>query len=44
MGSLARKMKREKLKKMKGNNRIGGAWREYKKLEKQEKEKKKDGK
>ena len=39
MGSLARKLQREKLKKMKGNNCIGGAWRKYKEMEKAQKEK-----
>lgn len=39
MGSLERKLKREKLKKMKGDNRIGGAWRKYKEMEKAQKEK-----
>ena len=42
MGSLERKLLRNKLKKMKGDNNISGAWHKYQELKKNDK--KKEGK
>lgn len=44
MSSLERKLKRNKLKNLKGDNKISGAWQKYMKLEKIKKENKKNAK
>lgn len=42
MGGFERKIKRNKLKKMMGNNKIGNAWQKYQEIQKVKARKKED--